>query len=243
MATTSFSERLQDSLSVFWISSLYFSVAVTIAAIVYDYRDKSPGTQYGHLFSNTGAHFTLMVLICLWPWYSRQSRSYSKAVLLAVVVLFPLLFFATYFTQSWPAISGFEQACPFVPPALFRLYYVKCYFDIFVMIFVPAYWCLFPPRARREPTSAQIPKNTVSGFWWQHRTRIANAALFIFYLLSFVILWIDLVVFGISRQRAHELAGHSESEDVWSFGQVVSVTGWLPVIIGLFRVWFCRSFS
>lgn len=239
MSITPSSERLQDSLSVFWISSLYFSVAVTIAAIVYDYRDKSPGTQYGYLFSNTGAHFTLMVLICLWPWYSQQSRSYSKAMLLAVVVvLFPFLFFATYFTQFWPTLSGFEQACPFVSPELFRLYSVKCYFDIFVMTFVPTYRCVFLASFRSGPEK----ENTIFGYFKRHRARIANATLFVFYLFSFAILWIDLVVFGLSRQRAHEQAGHSDSEDVWSFGQVVSVTGWLPVIIGLFRVWSCRFF-
>lgn len=182
-----------------------------------------------------------MVLICLWPWYSPQARSYSRVMLLAVIVLLPLLFFATYFTQFWPTLSGFEEKCPFVSPALFRLYSVKCYFDIFVMTFVPAYRCVFPFSVRCGPTTTGKPRSTVFGYLKRHRTVIANAALVVFYLLSFAILWIDLVIFGLSRQRAHELAGHSDSENVWSFGQVVSVTGWLPVIIGLFRVWFCRS--
>ena len=126
----------------------------------------------------------------------------------------------------------------FVSPELFRLFYVKCYFDIFLMIFVPAYRCVFPASFQPGPEK----KITIFGHFRRHQTTIASAALFVFYLLSFAILWIDLVVFGLSRQRAHELAGNSDSEDVWSFGQVVSMTGWLPVIIGLFRVWFCRSF-
>lgn len=178
-----------------------------------------------------------MVLIVLWPFYSgKQSRSsHSTVVLAAVVVLFPLLFFATYFTQSWPIISGFEQTCPFVSRVLFELYFVKCYFDIFVMGFVPVYRCIISACSARHGPTATNGKG--------YPIRVANAALVVFYILSFAILWIDLVIFGVSRHRAHELAGHSDSdsENVWSFGQVVSVTGWLPVIIGLLRVWFCKS--
>ncbi|KAK3391337.1 hypothetical protein B0T20DRAFT_423431 [Sordaria brevicollis] len=250
-------QKLFSSLRIFFLSSLYFSMAVTIAAIVYDFyqKDISARTQYGHLFSNTGAHFTLMVLICLWPFYHSSSSSsdrspptetlgsHSRAVVslaaVPLVIFFPLLFFATYFTQSWPSVSGFEQTCPFVSKPLFGLYFVKCYFDIFVMVFVPVYWFFSSfHQARSRPRSRYIYRARIAC--------VANAALAMFYIVSFAILWIDLVIFGISRHRAHELAhGHSDSldsnsENVWSFGQVVSVTGWLPVIIGLLRVWFCK---
>lgn len=65
---------LGNFVKISWSAPLYFALAITIAS---NLAIKPTMSTYGMTFSPwfvvIGEHFATMVLICLWPWYSRKT--------------------------------------------------------------------------------------------------------------------------------------------------------------------------
>ena len=104
---------LDKFVKVFWITSLYFALAIIIASNLatepyYPYMDSdSPAgmTLTSPSYPLIGMHFATTVLICLWPWYGRQAK-FPNAALFCVTLLWlfnPFLTGLFYFPQHAPS--------------------------------------------------------------------------------------------------------------------------------------------
>lgn len=59
-------------------------------------------------------------------------------------------------------------------------------------------------------------------------------------LMCLTIMWVFLAFFTIYRSDVSERAGNSDSDDEWSFGQVLGLVTWVPVLIDLVVVYVCK---
>ncbi|KAK1782957.1 hypothetical protein QBC45DRAFT_175109 [Copromyces sp. CBS 386.78] len=61
--------------------------------------------------------------------------------------------------------------------------------------------------------------------------------------LIMISMWVDVMAFIDIRAVASHVAGNSYSENEWGFGQIITVTGWLPMVVQFGRAWRSDIFN
>ncbi|KAK4154396.1 hypothetical protein C8A00DRAFT_14475 [Chaetomidium leptoderma] len=55
-------------------------------------------------------------------------------------------------------------------------------------------------------------------------------------ILAWIVMWVFLGVFTALRARSIEVAGASDKSNEWSFGQIVAVAAWVPVLLNFIYI-------
>ncbi|KAK3955537.1 hypothetical protein QBC32DRAFT_34545 [Pseudoneurospora amorphoporcata] len=75
------------------------------------------------------------------------------------------------------------------------------------------------------------------GLWLLNIMRFMEPATQTLIIIS---MWVDVMAFIDIRAVASHVAGESYSENEWGFGQTITVTGWLPMVVQFDRAWRCE---
>lgn len=59
--------------------------------------------------------------------------------------------------------------------------------------------------------------------------------------ISLVFMWLFLALFTAYREDVRHRAGSSDQDGEWTFGQVLSLVTWAPVVVELATVYLCKS--
>jgi hypothetical protein len=94
-----------------------------------------------------------------------------------------------------------------------------------VACFVPRRW-----------TSTRKEGCKLDALWHIFRRclRVANG------VLCLIIMWLFLIFFAHYRRTVQDLAGRSDDDSDWTFGQVLSLATWAPVIVELAAIYLCK---
>jgi len=84
--------------------------------------------------------------------------------------------------------------------------------------------------------SRTIPFSTVG-----KRRRVWMKTLCAFIL--FLAMWVMLSLLTALRQRFIAAAGRSNNENAWTFGQIIALATWTPVIVDFSHLYICKFFS
>lgn len=92
--------------------------------------------------------------------------------------------------------------------------------------------CIVP----RRWTSKHEERTKLNTFWHIFRRclRVVNG------VLCLVIMWLFLCLFDNYRHAVQDLAGRSDDDYEWTFGQVLSLATWAPVIVELIAIYLCK---
>ena len=226
MLTHRITDAIKASLNVFTDAALIFSLAIVIAAL---HSTSNPDNSIIEVSLAQEASFfsisAVLLLITLDDLaYNDTPRRPGRYLIFLILII---LWIAEGWVSSydypktdWP---NWESYCGFhVLPAQAIATFVlaRIWFGLFWLWVLTFY--AFPWLAGRWlPRAAQWLR--------QHRSYTTAAYL----ILCMVVIWALLIDITVVRQLFLEWSG-SDSQDVeWSFGQVVALSTWLPVLIEL----------
>jgi len=91
---------------------------------------------------------------------------------------------------------------------------------------------LVPTRLRQRARA----NGGVFGWWqrWRYPAKLVDGS------ICLVLMWVLLVEFHIYRDQVSNIAGNSDEDGAWTFGQVLALGTWAPVLIDLFSVYMCK---
>ncbi|KAM7198212.1 hypothetical protein V8F20_006239 [Naviculisporaceae sp. PSN 640] len=217
-------KRFNQSLDVFWTSSLYYGFCLLITSVsIAIITDNSEHTVH---FSFLGSLFSLSVLGTLWPWYHNQAK-HPHLALTAFCLLYTLLLILAIYAvaRGFNWNTTFELSCFYKLPTrgdVLRLMSVLLSSAIFIFPFVVRFWFSKVVRKRQRPGFSQTARS-------------------IFGLVSFVLLWVSLGVLIRLRAEMSKYSGKSYAENQWGFGQILAVVAWVPTFVEFARVWKWES--
>lgn len=231
---TSYRNALDTFVKFFWITSLYFALAMAITAnlaispTMFKYAMHPPPW-----FLVIGVHFATMVLICLWPWYGRQAK-FPKTALLGVALLWVTVYCENGIFAFLPSNELFDVVCYSIDPPWF-LSWEAFYFSQLVFPLGPAYHVT---RCVHSWYCFVVGKKYTQWGWHAAAERVVNVVI---PAVAFLSMWMDLIVFIELRIQAHRYIGQTSMEDKWTYGQILTVTTWLSVLVEFLRMGYCKS--
>ncbi|KXX79943.1 hypothetical protein MMYC01_202308 [Madurella mycetomatis] len=89
-----------------------------------------------------------------------------------------------------------------------------------------ALWLLYVIFGKRETADSEADKQDIR--LWQ----------VVISILACLVMWFFLGLFTAMRARIIEVAGDSDASNEWSFGQIVALATWAPVILNFFYILF-----
>ncbi|KAK0622688.1 hypothetical protein B0T14DRAFT_553051 [Immersiella caudata] len=214
---------LDRCLEIFWVSSFYFGLGMTIAAVSITFIEEA--SEHTVFFSLLGTLASTSVLANLWPWYYRNC-AHPHLAMIGLCLLCALLTVVgeayVYMSSHWG--NSFERNCFYRLPArgkVMGLLFFSRSVGWLVLVYTVLLWC-----AKRF-------------LGWQLAT-LKSWLRYIVSLAAFLLLWISLGLFVQLRSEMTDYVEDSYAENDWGFGQILAVVAWLPTAVEFFRVWACE---
>ena len=218
---------------VFWISSIYFSLAVSVATFVINTKTKA-ASHYTVFFSFLGVVFSSSAIGALAPWYrpragARSGGSYFYIFFVTISMVVIIVSVSSYFnrTRFQDADSNFETFCLSHLPT----YRAMINFLLFTVALAGIAWAGF-----LASHIGCLARSRFAGAMSTFRTIIKRAIS----SASFLLMCTSLGFFLRLRYESEKLVDENKDQvDDWGFGQIVAVAVWLPMFIEFISV-FCK---
>ena len=223
-------KRLDYSLRSFWIFTVFFTYDITMAGIILDSLAKTDPMAYKHWFSYREAHLSFMVLMSLWPWYRRQN-TYPRLTVTALGILFIILATTRHGYSGYASSHGesiYEWRCVMIGDVVSRFSDA-----LFIAQFFLLTWIGSPILLLLE---GRISAKTTRKY-----IRLLRRCLPVLTAtLAFILMWMDMIIYAVSRHEMNYRAGSLYQENKWTFGQIATVTALLPLLADVYRIWLCE---
>jgi len=237
---------LDNCLDVFWSTSFCFALGLMVAAYVIIPTPTSLGSSRMQraYFASISAQFTTTVLLCIWPWFYKRTDKLRQALVTLVLTVLLMAFLSVQIWYlklhksnddmtmtdkcfSWDefSITGSVDRMsatlirrPFIMPPILA--------GGSLVLFGVMH--LADPSRKSKHGSKRLSSST--------RFKLHAGAKGAVTILAVAAMWFLFYSFYVMRDYTSQRAGEHSAENEWSFGQVLSLTAWIPTLFELVTV-------